>query len=85
MQTRQQFVGAVNNNASMKELKRIFGMTKEQVDYNLKIISYHRMFLSVANEMRLIRADNSLNNREKRDRIKKLRDELVEEWKRVNQ
>lgn len=69
----------------MKELKRIFRMTKEQVEYNLKILPYHRKFVMVSEQQNAIRRDNTLSRVEKRDEIMRLRNELVAQWREVNE
>jgi hypothetical protein len=69
----------------MKELKREFDLTKEQVEENLRLMPYHRKFVQASVEMPKIRNDQSINRHDKRKMLKAIRDDLTAEWKRLNE
>lgn len=68
----------------MKELKRAFNMTKEDVERNLKLMSYHRKFVKASIEMPKIRNDQSISRHEKRKMLQVIRNDVMEEWKKLN-
>lgn len=69
----------------MKELKRTFDMTKEEVEYNLKLMPYHRKFVKANDDMIAIRQDKSIGREEQRRRIREIRNNLVKEWKEISE
>lgn len=82
---RAAFVRAVDANASMKTLKRQFKMTKEQVEENIRLLPYHRLFLLVTKETKAIRLRKDLRGREKIVRIRALTEQLKVKWRKLNE
>ena len=69
MQGRRDFIEAVDSQSSMKILKRKFKMTKEQVEWNIRYLPYHRAYVKAKDAMTAIAADDTLSAEEKHDKI----------------
>jgi hypothetical protein len=68
----------------MKVLKRRFGMTKEEIERNIGLLPYHRLYLSVNEEVNAVRARKDLSLLKKTKTMTALRAKLAAEWKRIN-
>jgi len=68
----------------MKVLKRSFNMTKEEVESNIAILSYHKAYVTSTQLMTTIRRDSGMSVAEKTKAISEMRQKLKNEWKKVN-
>jgi hypothetical protein len=69
----------------MKVLKRRFGMTKEEVEENIRLIPYHSRHISIMTAIQLIRSDKTKPSAQKLRMIEQLRQDLAAEWKKYNE
>jgi len=83
-QVRAAFIKAVNGNSSMKALKRDFGMTKEEVDENIRLIPYHVLYLKSTEDIKRVRQRSDLTNAEKLRVITHIRAALKQKWKVIS-
>ena len=79
----KKFVELLDANASMKTLKRRFGMTKEEIERNLGLLSYHRLYLKTNESIKVARHRTDITIQEKTRVVAALRLELMAEWKRL--
>jgi len=84
LETRRMFIIAVEAEAPMKVLKRSFNMTKEEVESNIAILSYHKAYVTSTQLMTTIRRDSGMSVAEKTKAISEMRQKLKNEWKKVN-
>jgi len=63
----------------MKILKRQFKMTKEQVEWNITHLPYHRAYIKAFDGMAAVSADDSLSAEEKHHQIALIRRTFREE------
>lgn len=65
----------------MKVLKKRFGMTKEEVDGNIRLLSYHKAYINMMAEVEQIKARKDIPLPEKLRKIRVLKKTLHKEWK----
>jgi len=69
----------------MKALKRLLNLTKEEIEYNIQIISYHKKYLKAVGDMMAINRDTSTTRAYKRDATQLVRDYINAEWRIINE
>jgi len=69
----------------MKVLKRRFGMTKEEVEENIRLIPYHQKHIAIMTTITLVRSDKAKTGVEKLRVVNQLRADLAKEWKKHNE
>ena len=81
---RKAFIAAIDMKLPMKAIKRNFGMTKEEVEGNIRLLPYHRLYLSSMEEIANIRKGANLTIPLKMRAIEKIRIKVKKEWERLN-
>lgn len=69
----------------MKELKRLFQMTKKEVEYNLAILSYHRKFVKASDEISKIRNSQNIYYKTQKKMIEEIRQRLIKDWEEISE
>jgi len=78
------FITAVEAELPMKVLKRSFDMTKEEVESNIAILSYHKAYVDSTRQITAIRRDNKMPGIDRIRAINAIRQNLKNEWKKIN-
>jgi hypothetical protein len=70
--------------APMKVLKRRFGMTKEEIQGNIRLLPYHRLYLTSMKEIAEVRRRKDLTIPLKMRAVEVIRIKVKKEWDRLN-
>lgn len=68
----------------MKVLKKRFGLTKEEVEKNVRFLPYHKLYLETTEKIVILGKDKGLANTHKLRAIRMLQDNLRNEWKKLD-
>lgn len=67
----------------MKALKRSFNLSKEEVEANISILSFHKYHVKVLDEIGAIKTDATMNGADKLRAIRVLRNRVAKRWKEI--
>lgn len=84
IETRKIFIFAVEHGTPMKVLKRSFSMTKEEVESNIAILSYHKAYVDSTQQIAAIRRNKTISTLDKTKALNTIRQNLKNEWKKIN-
>ncbi len=68
----------------MKTLKKYFEMSKEQIEKNIRLLPWHRLYLKTNEEIVGVRRRKDLTAIEKTRMVAEIRAKLNAEWRRVS-
>ena len=69
---------------SMKILKKRFGMTKEEVEENIRLLPYHRLYIQTMRDIVIARSNRDADAKSRLREIQRLRDILQGKWEELN-
>lgn len=67
----------------MKTLKKYFSATKEEIEKNIGLLPYHRLYLKTNEEIVGVRKRKDLTMVEKTKMVAEIRETLTAEWRRT--